>query len=161
MECMECEIFNLVGNPYYYALKTAHYAGFMLNALPYQLCQKLCWHNGCRPIALHVCQIPARSKYAFLSQSDYCVCVKRRRERIRTKNKNRNFGHSYLGNGFRYLLQLWNVASCFRRALPPQIWCSSDKRSQIYECMNIETLLFLLTPRFLEPHYIPPCVLIP
>ena len=32
----------------YYALKIAHYAGIMLNASPYQLCQILCWHNGHR-----------------------------------------------------------------------------------------------------------------
>ena len=37
-----------------------------------------------------------------------------------------------------------NVASCYRRALPLQIWCSSDKRSRIYECVKIVTLLFLL-----------------
>ena len=34
-------------------LKIAYYAGIMLNALPYQLCQKLCWHNRCRPNFVH------------------------------------------------------------------------------------------------------------
>jgi len=38
----------------------------------------------------------------------------------------------------------FKFAFCYRRALSPQIWCSSDKRSRIYECMKITTLLFLL-----------------
>ena len=50
----------------------------------------------------------------------------------------------YLRNGWRDLLQFWNVASRHRRALPQQIWCFSDKRLLIYECMKIATLLFLL-----------------
>ena len=69
-----------------------------------------------------------------------CLCKKKKK----TKNKNWNFGRSYLGNGWHDLLQLWNVASCYRRAFSPQIWCSSDKRSQMYECVKIITLLFLL-----------------
>ena len=68
--------------------------------------------------------------------SSFCVCAKRR------KKPNWNFAHSYLRNGWHNLLQIWNVAFCYRRTLPPQIWCSSDKRSQIYECMKIYTLLF-------------------
>ena len=65
----------------------------------------------------------------------------RKEKRKKTRNENRNFGHSYLGNGWCDLLQLWNVASCYRQAFPPQIWCSSDKRSRIYECVKIATLL--------------------
>ena len=69
-----------------------------------------------------------------------CLCEKKKK----TKNKNWNFGHSYLENGWRDLLQLRHVASCYRRAFPQQIKCSSDKRSQIYECVKIATLLSLL-----------------
>ena len=75
---------------------------------------------------------------------------------------------TYLRNayGWRDLLQIWNVASHHRRALPQQIWCSSDKRSWIYECMNIATLLFLLiysppfasAPGFLAARYTTMCL---
>jgi len=68
------------------------------------------------------------------------------------KNKTRNFGHSYLGNGWSDLLQLWNVASCYRRALPLQIWCSLDKRIRIYERVKITTLLYLLIYTLLFAH---------
>ena len=60
------------------------------------------------------------------------------------KKKKKNFGHSYLSHN---LLQIWNVAfhyTACRRALPQQMWCSSDKRSWIYKCAKITTLLFLL-----------------
>ena len=59
------------------------------------------------------------------------------------KKKNWNFGLSYLRNGWHNLLQIWNVASQYRRALPQQI-CVLDKRSQIYEYVKIAALLFLL-----------------
>ena len=68
----------------------------------------------------------------------------RKEEGKKTNNKNWNFGHLYLRNNWRDLLKLWNVASCYRWALQPQIWCSSDTRSQIYKCVKIVTLLFLL-----------------
>ena len=65
------------------------------------------------------------------------------------KNRTQNFGRSYLGNGWCNLLQLWNVTSYYRRSFPPQIWCSSDKRSRIYECVKIATFVIpvnILTP---------------
>ena len=71
-----------------------------------------------------------------------CVCAKRSRKK--NKEKNWNFGLLYLRNGWSDLLQIWDVALHHRRALPQQIWCSSDKRSRIYECVKIATLLFLL-----------------
>ena len=61
----------------------------------------------------------------------------------KTKNKNWNFGLSYLGNALRDLIQFWNSAFPYRQALPQQMWWSLGKRSQIYECVKIATLLFL------------------
>ena len=79
---------------------------------------------------------------------DFVICAKRRRRRRRIRrkktNKNWNFGLSYLGNAWRNLLQFWNPASPYRRAVPQQIWWSSGKRSLIYECVKIATLLVLL-----------------
>ena len=42
------------------------------------------------------------------------------------------------------LAQFTSTLECSFLLYPPQIWCSSDKRSRIYECMKIATLLFLL-----------------
>ena len=90
-----------------------------------------------------------------------CLCEKKNMEK--TKKKNWNFGLLYLIDGWCDLLQIWNVASHHRWALPQQIWCSSDKRSRIHECVKIATLLLLLiysllftcTPGFLgrTKHY--------
>jgi len=60
------------------------------------------------------------------------------------KNKNWSFGLSYLGNAWHDLLQFWNPASPYRRAVSQQIWWFSGKRARIYGCMKIATLLFLL-----------------
>ena len=74
------------------------------------------------------------------------VFVVQRRLIRRKKNeeKNWNFGHLYLRNGWYNLLRIWSVAFRYGQALPQQIWCSSDKRSQIYKCVKMATLLFLL-----------------
>ena len=72
-----------------------------------------------------------------------CLCKKNKNKK-NNKEKNWNFGLLYLRNGWCHLLQIWKVASHYRWALPQQIWCSSDKRSQIYECVRIATLFFLL-----------------
>ena len=86
----------------------------------------------------------------------------------KTKKNTEAFGLLYLRNGWYDLLQIWNVACHYRRALPQQIWCSLDKRSRIYECVKITTLLFLLVysfpfvcaPGLLGLHNTLPCVLI-
>ena len=111
------------------------------------------WYLYLPLVALHVCQISAWSKYAF--PWFLCLCEKKNKK---TRNKNWNFAHLYLGNSWRNLLQFWNVASPYKRALPQQIWCSSDKRWRIYECVKIATLLFLLRMR--APRFLVPCVLI-
>ena len=71
------------------------------------------------------------------------LCLREKKKK-KTNNKNWNFAHLYLGNSWRDLLRFWNVASPYRRALPQQIWCSSDKRWRINGCVKITTLLFLL-----------------
>ena len=86
----------------------------------------------------------------FRVRADFVICAKRRRKKTskkKTKNKNWNFGLLYLGKAGRDLLQFCNPASPYRpyrRAVPQQIWWSSGKRSRIYECVKIATLLFLL-----------------
>ena len=63
------------------------------------------WYLYLTLVALHMCQISARSKYAFLS---FCVCAKIWRKK--NEGQKPKFGHSYLGNGWHDLLyQLWNV----------------------------------------------------
>ena len=79
-----------------------------------------------------------------IPELEWFLCLYKKKKKKKMKNKNRNFDHSYLGNSWCNLLQLWNVASYYRQALPPQMWCSLDKRSRIYECVEIVTLLFLL-----------------
>ena len=70
------------------------------------------------------------------------LCEKKKRKK--SKEKYETCSLLYLRNGWYDLLQIWNVASHHKRALIWQIWCSSDKRSRIYECVKIATLLFLL-----------------
>jgi len=77
-------------------------------------------------------------------RANFVICVKRRRKRKKTKKNNWNFGLSYLRNAWCDLFQFWNPASPHRWALPQQVWWSSVKRSRIYECLKIATLLFLL-----------------
>jgi len=81
------------------------------------------------------------------------------------KKKNWNFGRSFLRNG----IQIWNVASQYRQARPQQICCSSDKTSQIHECIKIYNYFIvpvnMLTPictcpELLGPHNPLPYVLI-
>jgi len=50
------------------------------------------------------------------SEQFSCLCEKNKKMK-----KNQNFGLSYLRNGWRNLLQIWNVASHHRWALPQQI----------------------------------------
>jgi len=66
------------------------------------------------------------------------LCEKTKNKKKKTKNKNWN---SYLGNTWHDLLQFWNPASSYRRAVPQQIWWFLGERSQIYECVKIATLL--------------------
>ena len=84
----------------------------------------------------------------------YAKCAKRRRKK--TKKFLRNFADSYLGNGLRDLLKIWNLASPEWRLTPQYIWCYLDKVSRSYGCMKIATLsiysLRLHTPCFLGPH---------
>ena len=89
-----------------------------------------------------------------------CLCEKKKKKR-RTKTE------TLVSHSWHDVLQFWNPDSPYRQAVPQQIWCSSDKRSHIYECVKITTLLFLLIythsclrmPRFLGPHDTLPCVL--
>ena len=90
---------------------------------------------------LQVYQISAGSEYALAS---FVICAKRQRRRRKNEEKTWNFGLSYLGNTWHDLLQFWNPASPYRHAVPQQIWWSLGKRSRIYECVKISTLLFLL-----------------
>ena len=76
--------------------------------------------------------------------ADFAICAKRRRRKKKTKNKKWNFGLSYLGNAWCDLLQFWNAASPYKWAVSQQIWWSLGKKSRIYGCVKIETLLFLL-----------------
>ena len=75
-----------------------------------------------------------------------CLCKKKKKM---AKKKNQRFGLLYFRNGWHDFLQIWNLVSCYRQALSPQIWCSSDKRSRIYECMKncyIVVLVNIFTP---------------
>jgi len=54
-------------------------------------------------------------------------------------------------NGWCDLLQIWNVASHYRQALPEHIF--SDKRSWINECVKITALLFLIINSLAFAHY--------
>ena len=89
-------------------------------------------------------QILAGSEYALASYSLFFDLCEKTKKKKKTKNKNWNFGLSYLGNAWHDLLQFWNPASPYRRAVPQQIWWSSGKRLRIYGCVKIATLLFLL-----------------
>jgi len=75
-----------------------------------------------------------------------CLCEKKRKKNEKLKLKlwslvqlvsRKTAGTIYFNFGM-------YIASCYRQALPPQIWCSSDKRSGIFERVKIATLLFLL-----------------
>ena len=105
----------------------------------------------------YVFQILARLKHAYVSYSNFAKCAKRR------KNKE-IFFKSYLRNGWRNFLQIWNMA------LP---WVEGTSvvnlvlfRSDIMELMKIAALFFLSicslrlgASCFLGPHDTLLCVL--
>ena len=107
----------------------------------------------------YACQISARLQHAYTSYSDFCkVCeMTKKKKKKKMKKFLRNFVDSYLGNGLRDLVKIWNITSP----------CHLGKALQSYRCVKIATLLFLSiyslrlrTPRILGSHDTLLCVLI-
>ena len=88
-------------------------------------------------VAPHVCQISARSKQVRV----VFVFVQKEKKNEEQKLK---LGSLVSRKHLALFASIWNVASPNRQALPQQIWCASDLRWRIYECVKIATLLFLL-----------------
>ena len=95
-----------------------------------------------------MCQISARSEYAFVIYGEFCkVCeMKKMKKKKKKKMKKlkRNFVRSYLGNGWSDFLQVWYVDSPNWAARLQQIWFQSDKGSQSYIGVKIAFSFFLL-----------------
>ena len=69
--------------------------------------------------------------------------VRKEVEEEKNEEKNPNFGRSYLGNGWRDFLQIWNVDSPTLPALLYQLWFQSDKESRSYKGVKIAFTFFL------------------